>query len=226
MGGRSGVGPGRGWGGGDLRGAVSRGSGGPGGVARVWRWARAGTDGGSGWVRGPSPVREGAGWAGEGRVLGVGPPHNPAPPGPTGSVRSSRSRSPGVGAAGRRWRGTQGHRRPPARPQHVEAGPEPGAPGRAPRGGGRPAGGCAARHRPRRRSGEGAHGGTERGRRGSGRVTRVGMRAAEAWPRSGGGAQVGRAGEARAARPVNFPRLVRARPLCPVVTAPLHITSD
>ena len=58
------------------------------------------------------------------------------------------------------------------------------------------------------------------GARGAGRVMRVGMSGAEAWPRSGGGAQVGRAGEARAARPFNFPRLVRARPLCPVVTAP------
>lgn len=56
------------------------------------------------------------------------------------------------------------------------------------------------------------------------------MRAAEAWPRSGVSAQVGRAGEARAARPFNFPRLVRARRLCPVVnhlpppTATLRVT--
>lgn len=52
------------------------------------------------------------GWGGPGP--GVGPPHSPAPPGPTGSVRSSRSRSPGVRAAGRPRRGTHGHRRPPA----------------------------------------------------------------------------------------------------------------
>lgn len=216
-GGLSGAGPGRGWGGGDLRGVASRGSEGPGGVARVWRWARARTDAGSGWVREPSPVREGAGWAGEGPVRGWARPTarpRPAPLAASGPPGAAARAS--VLRAGRGGARTDTGARPPAcsmwklgrsrvlldEPPEEEDGLRGGAP---------PATAPAAAQVRGRRGG---------GARGAGRVMRVGMSGAEAWPRSGGGAQVGRAGEARAARPFNFPRLVRARPLCPVVTAP------